>query len=98
MKILLISEQEIKNQSVIEQNVDSKILAKIINNVQETQLQPILGTVLYQSLLQGVYDLAVNATPLTAQMLDMLENYICPYITFAAMADFIVLNNYKLSE
>ena len=98
MKILLISEKEIKIESLIEVNVDPKVLSKIINNVQETQLQPILGTALYSSLLEQVYQLAINTTPLVAGTLDMLENYIIPFITFASMADFIVLNNYKLSE
>ncbi len=97
-RVLLVSESEIKNQSVLEQNIDSKVLSKIIANVQEIQLRPILGDTLYESVLNDVYELSVNNTALPQATVLLLEPYIVPYLTYATLTEFLVINNYKVGN
>lgn len=97
-KVLLISEKQIKDQSIIEQNVDSKVLVKTIQMVQEIQLKAVLGSSLYDSILDAVQEFAVNATPLTDLQLTMLNDYIQPFIIHATLVDFIIVNNFKITN
>lgn len=98
MKTLLIDEQTIKKESIIEKNVDSKILSKVIVNIQELYLKEILGTTLYKSLLEAVNDLMVNSVALSAEYSTLLNEYVQPYLIHAVCADFIVMNNYKITN
>ena len=98
MKILLIDEETIKKESIIEKNVDSKILSKVIVNIQELYLKEILGSKLYQLLLSAVNELMVNQVALSAEYSTLLNEYVQPYLIHAVCADFIVMNNYKISN
>lgn len=97
-KVLLISEDEIKNNSIIEQNTDSKVLGKIIANVQAIQLNQILGDTLYNQVLDEVYTAATGGTALSDSTKTLLDSYVIPFLTYAVQVDFIVLNNYKISN
>jgi hypothetical protein len=97
-KVLLISEDEIKNNSIMEQNTDSKVLGKIISNVQMIQLNPILGDTLYNQIMDEVYTAATGGTALSDSTKTLLDSYIIPFLTYAVQVDFIVLNNYKISN
>lgn len=55
-KIYLISTQEIKDNSIIESNVDAKLINHTLLNVQDTILEPLLTEELYNKILQGVKD------------------------------------------
>lgn len=97
-KILLISEKQIKDQSIIEQNVDSKILSKVIQNVQEIQLKAVLGSTLYSALLSSVEADIVDAVGIPQEYRTLLDEYIQPFLIHAVLVDFIVVNNYKVTN
>src|SRR4051794_31914134 len=97
-KVLLISEQQIKAQSIIEANVDSKILNKVIVNVQEIQLKGILGADLYNTVLDAVSAFVATGTTIPTDTATLLNDYIQPFLVHAVVADFIVVNNFKLTN
>ncbi|WP_449439643.1 DUF6712 family protein [Pedobacter steynii] len=102
-KTILISEDELKSQSLIELNVAAKGLRVIIKDVQHNQLRKILGNTLYGELLAKV-DLSLlpdtdpNYLALSTEDLDFIQDYIQPFLIAASVADFIILNNYKLTN
>lgn len=106
-KVLFISEKQIKDQSIIEQNVDSKVLVKTIQMVQEIQLKAILGSTLYDTLKNGVvnYKEALVINPevdinlyITSVHVTLLNDFIQPFMIHATLVDFIVVNNYKITN
>lgn len=54
MEVLLISTQFIKDNSVIDNNIDDKIIANTIMFVQESTMQEILGTKLLDKIISDV--------------------------------------------
>ncbi len=98
-RVLLISEQTIKSESVLETNVDPKILSKVIINVQEIQLKAILGTTLYNALISQVKSKILDSSfVMSSYNLQLLNDYVIPFLTHATVSEFIVVNNYKLSN
>lgn len=98
-KVLLISENNIKTESVLENNVDVKVLRKVIVDVQEIQLRPILGDVLFQKVVDAVYQTTtVENYVMDADLKTLLQDYITPYLIHAVVVDFITTNNYKLTN
>lgn len=98
-QVLLISESQIKEVSIIEQNVDSKVLSKTIQNVQELQLKAIMGKDKYDALMEEAKSkIADNSYVLSDFYKELISDYITPFLIHATIAEFIVLNNYKLSN
>lgn len=96
-KVLLLSVNDIISGSVIEDNVDVRLLSKTIGIAQETGLKPILGTELFESLIDAVYNYSVSGTPLTTAYSSLIE-VAKPYLLAKTVADFMVINNYKITN
>lgn len=97
-KVLLISEKQLKETSIIENNVDSKVLSKVIQSVQEIQLKSILGTTLFNDLLSNVELSIVSGVTLSDSQSELLNDYIVPFMTYAVISDFLVINHYKVTN
>jgi hypothetical protein len=98
-KVLLISEKHIKNLTAIELNADAEILSPIIINIQRTQLEAILGKQLYDSLLEEVEKLiTIPDYEMQPVLKTLLDDYVKPFLCYAVVCDFMVLNNFKLSN
>jgi hypothetical protein len=96
--ILLIGEAEVKENSTIEANVAPKILNLIISDIQKNELRRIIGKANYDGLLASITEQKDNGTPLNDRDNDLIEDYIKPYLTAATVVQFIVMNNYKLTN
>jgi len=96
--ILLVGEAEVKENSTIEANVAPKILNLIISDIQKNELRKIIGKVNYDGLLASILEKKDNGTPLTDRDNDLIEDYIKPYLIAATVVQFIVMNNYKLTN
>jgi hypothetical protein len=53
-RVLFISEQFIKDNSYIDDNVDVKVLRQVIYTAQQMRIKPIVGTGIYDDLVTGV--------------------------------------------
>lgn len=97
---LLISPSELKNESLINSNTDDKPLSNIVTTVQEIYLVKITGTALMRKLQELVYNeikgyedkISLEAYE---PYMDLLENYVKPFIKYHALKSFVVENSFK---
>ena len=71
--ILLLSTDKLKKNTPIEQNVDDSVLKPYIKKSQDTHIQQILGTDLYNKILTDV-----QAGTITGDYKTLLDDYIQP--------------------
>ena len=69
--VLFISEETLKQETIISENVDPKLLVPTIKESQNIYLLPILGTSLYNQLVTQVSSNTVSAANVT-----LLDTYI----------------------
>ena len=53
-KVYFLSESTLKQESILQDNVDMKVIAPTIWDVQNFYILPILGTTLYNDLIEKV--------------------------------------------
>lgn len=73
MAVLFISETYVKNNSLIDENVDVRLILPSIRDAQELRIHPILGTPLYEDLKTKI-----TGGTLTANDITLLDSYIAP--------------------
>lgn len=100
MNTLLISPSELKSESLINSNTDDKPLSNIVTTIQEIYLVKITGTALMRKLQELVYNEAKGFSDnITLEgnehYLDLLENYVKPFIKYHALKSFVVENSFK---
>lgn len=86
----MISEKEIKQYSLIGDNLDGKYLMPVIETAQLQHLQPTIGTQLYKKLLDGI-----NEDNLDENYANLLNEYIKPYLIHQVLSDIIIPIQYK---
>ena len=98
-KILFISEQQLKDNSVIEQHVDSKILSNTIWEVQEFELKPILGEILYSAIANEVLSAStISGYTITETNLELLTDYIKPFLIYGTLSYGFIPLHYKVTN
>jgi hypothetical protein len=88
--VLLISEQKLKDNAPIDQNVDSSELRYGIQQAQNIFTQETLGTNLYEKILKLVRDNEIDL-PGNANYKELLNNFIVP--TLIAFSYYLILDN-----
>jgi hypothetical protein len=81
MATLLVSQTYLREQSLISDNVDFKLLTPIIRIVQTIDIQQLLGTNLYDKILTDV-----EATSLTGNYKTLVDDYVLPAMVYYIMA------------
>lgn len=84
--VLLISENRIKSLSPLSDNMSSKYILPAIKLVQDIELRGTIGKCLLNTLLQMVAEGTISASTNEAY-LDLLDNYIQPYMTYRAISE-----------
>ena len=97
-KLILFDEDYVKKNSLIELNVDAKVLSRTIINVQENDLKDVLGITLYQSIIESVYNNVNSGIPISEAYDILLKEYISPYLLHQTIANYIINNHYKLTN
>jgi len=90
--VLFISEQKLKDNTPITDNVDSSELRFAIQQSQMLMLQETLGTNLYEYLLQIVDNGTITSDPSLYRYKALLDNYIQP--TLIAWSYYLALDNF----
>lgn len=90
MKVLLLSEKTLKEDSLINDNVESTYIIPAIQVAQEQGLQQIIGTLLYDKICD-----MVDRNQVTADYRILLNDYITPYLEYKVMADIQLPLSYK---
>lgn len=92
-RVFLISEATLKKNSVINNNVDGMYILPAIEYAQDAGLQPLLGTKLYNKLMDLVE--SGEITGATDYKL-LLDEYTTPYLINKVTADIQIPLTYKL--
>ena len=90
MKVLLISEKTLKQDSLINDNVDPMYIVPAIQVAQEQGLQSIIGTKLYNRICNDI-----DTNQLNDDYKLLVDEYITPYLEYKVMADIQIPLNYK---
>lgn len=91
-RVFLISEATLKKNSVINNNVDDMYILPAIEYAQDSSLQSILGTVLYDKLMDLVESGITEATDYKF----LLDEYVTPYLINKVTADIQIPLAYKM--
>lgn len=95
MSCFLISEKTLKQNSVINNNVDGLYLLPAIEYAQDAGLQPLLGSKLYNKLMDLVENSEITNTENEDYKL-LLDEYIQPYLINKVTAEIQIPLAYKL--
>lgn len=89
--VLLVSEDFIKTNSNLSDNVFGKFLLPAIREAQHIRLQGVIGTRLYESILIKVRD-----NQLTEQYKELVDDYIQWFLLYQVMSDIIDILDIKM--
>ena len=87
----LINAYNLKQLSLIHGNVEDSILTPTIRIVQDTMIEPIIGTSLYTRLLEGI-----DADDLNADEIILMESYITPLLAMGCNIEVVSTTTYQL--
>ncbi len=90
VKVMLLSEATLKAESVLQDNVDMKVVTPTIYDVQTFYILPILGTALYNEIVEQVRTSSVSSANAT-----LLDLYIQPTMIWYVRAELVTNMNYK---
>jgi hypothetical protein len=91
--VLFISEQTLKDRSLLQDNVDPKLIKPTLKHCQDMFLEPILGTGLYRELQDQITN--NNVSVLNAKLLDL---YITDCLSWYVASEMVMSLGYKLTN
>lgn len=89
--VYLISEQYLKDNTVINDNVDAKVLRSAIQKAQDKFIQPALGSTLFRKIKADVADETIAGI-----YKDLLDDHIAPCLTHWAFYEGFYPMQYKV--
>lgn len=93
MDVLLISESQLKNNSVIDYNLSGRFLLDAVKVAQDIELESIIGECLLDRLKTMVAD-----NEFEDGYKELLEDYIQPFLIYRATAETIIPTAYKVGN
>lgn len=94
-RVYLISAQDLKDFTVINNNCDDSLLRNAILEAQEINLQELLGTKLYKKILSLVKNDEINL-PVNAKYKELLDEHVTKVVLYAALYRAIPYIHYKV--
>jgi hypothetical protein len=88
---LFITPTDLKQNTILNGNVDSDTFIQFIKIAQQMHVQNYLGTQLYNTITNKI-----NTTTLTGDYLDLVVDYIQPMLIHFAMVDYLPFANYQI--
>ena len=82
IQVYLISEDTLKTETVLNDNVSAEYFSSAIETAQEIYLQQLIGTSLLDDLCEKVKD-----NKLTVDDKELLDEYITPFLKFKVLAE-----------
>lgn len=95
--VLLISEDYVKSESNLDNNVSGKYLATAIKLAQDIELQSTIGTKLLEALQQMVLDETIDSES-NSKYKELLDYYIQPFLLYNVLKEIIIPISFKLSN
>lgn len=95
--VLLISEDYLKTESFLDDNVSGKYLLTAIKLAQDVELQSIIGTVLLESIQKKVLENQIDGSENKAYK-KLLDEYIQPFLLYQVLSEIVIPISYKMSN
>lgn len=93
-KVLLISDETLKSETIINDNTGSEFLAPAIETSQDIYLQQLIGT----ELLDKLYDLVITNDIVKGEFVaykTLLDDYVTNYLKFKVLSEVTIPLAYK---
>lgn len=90
MSALFISENYLKEYSIINNNADMKVITPTIQLVQDIYIHPILGTALYNDIITNL-----NANTLSTDYQTLLDSYVIPCMLWYTLCECTPVFKYR---
>ena len=91
-KHLIIGPEYVKDNSVVNYNVDDAIISVAINDCQDMYIQQVLGTNLYNHIINKMY----IGTTLTSYETNLIDNFIIPSLLNYTLREVVVHLTFKI--
>lgn len=92
-QILFTDASQLKAQSIVQENVDDKLIAPIIWDVQNVEIQTLLGTPLYADLQTKILNNTLNTDEK-----NLINIYITPVLKWALLRELTTSTVYQLTN
>lgn len=96
--ILFISTKYIKSNSIIEENLDEKLIKITLKEVQDLELFPILGDELYGRYENQKYDKSQDSSFEFDDDIEILNNYVKDFLVYGVLLAIPTALNYKFTN
>jgi hypothetical protein len=90
---LLVTTDDLKNNTIIDGNVDTAKFIQFMRIAQEVHIQNYLGTSLYRAIQAKII-----AGTLTGDYLDLVNNYLKDMVIYFAMVDYVPFAAFQISN
>lgn len=97
-EVLFTNSEYIKANTVINGNVDEKVLMATIKDAQNIHIHSLLGTKLYKKLQAEVEANIENSTPYTACYEELICDYILPCLTKWVQYELTYMNHFRYRD
>lgn len=98
-KILLISVKEVKENTIVESNLDEKLLINSINEVQDLELQPVVGKATLNRLKSEVEQTIITSGyTLSATDKTLIDEYLKPFLIYGTLVNSFLPIHYKFTN
>lgn len=94
MKVYLISEQTLKNETILNDNVGSEYIAPAIETAQDIYLQQLIGTALLEKLYNLINTNTIN-NDANSHYKTLIDEYITNYLKYKVLAEITIPLAYK---
>lgn len=88
---LFITPNDLKQNTIINGNVDTDLFIEFIKIAQQMHVQNYLGTQLYNAIITKITTATLNG-----DYLDLVNDYIQPMLIHYAMVDYLPFANYQI--
>lgn len=95
MTVYLISEQSLKDTTVLNENVDPKLIAPAILESQDIHIQALIGSNLYNKIVTLVGNRSITGTT-NGDYKTLLDVYITPALKYYTLAELVMSMTVKL--
>jgi len=96
-KLYLISPNYVRENSEFGADIEDKFIFRSILTAQDIDLQRVLGTELYEIVMDEAYQYAVTGTSLTDRIEDILDDYILPIVLYSVLKSAVLFIYAKVS-
>lgn len=97
-EIILTTVRDVIRVSTFNGNIDPDKIVPIIIATQDEFIQSILGTNLYQTLLDYVEDDSVNNQPIPEPYATLLAKYVTPLLSYRTASTFVIDHAYMIAN